>query len=137
MVGFQGVAEVKREQSGPQGCPQQAEEQKDTLVAPSFVSVEVEKPELDVHNQEQHGVQSCVEDSEAKLDRWGDGRAQGDWRRQGGGIRRSGCDWCFHQNTDRPNFPLSQRNCQIFSSQPDRFAWDLKVETKSPEVSRS
>lgn len=111
MVGLQGVTEVKREQRGPQGRPQQAEEQKDTLVAPSFVSVEVEKPELDVHHQEQHGVQGCVEDSEAKLDGWGDGWTQGDWGRQGGGIRRRGRDWCVHQNTDRPNFPSSQRNC--------------------------
>lgn len=103
MVGLQSVMEVKGEQSGPEGSPQQAEEQKDTLVAPSFVSVEVEKPELDVHHQEQHGVQSGVEDSEAKLDRGGNGRAQGDWGRQGGGIRRRGRDWSFHWSTDRPN----------------------------------
>lgn len=97
MVGLQSVTEVKGEQGGAEGSPEQAEVQKDTLVAPSFVSVEVEKPELDVHHQEQCRVQSGVEDSKAKLDRGGHGRTQGGRGRQGGGVgRRGSCDWSFH-----------------------------------------
>lgn len=104
--------EVKGEQGGPEGSPQQAEEQKDALVAPSFVSVEVEEPELDIRHQEQHGVQSGVEDSEAQLDRRGDSRAEGDRGRRGGGgggIRGRVRDRGFHRRTERSNFPSSSR----------------------------
>lgn len=97
MVGLQSIREVKGEQGGAEGGPEQAEEQKNALVAPSFVSVEVEKPELGVHHQEEHGIQSGVEDGEAKLDRWGDSRAEGNRGRQGGGVgRRGSCDRSFH-----------------------------------------
>lgn len=97
MIGFQSVAEVKGKQGGAESGPQQAEEEKDALVAPSFVSVKVEKPELDVHRKEESGVQGSVEDGETQLDRGGDGRAQGDRGRQGGGVGRRGrCDQSFH-----------------------------------------
>lgn len=65
VVGLQSVTEVKREESGPEGSPQEAEEQEDTLVAPSFVSVQVEEPELDVDHQKEPSIQSCVEDGES------------------------------------------------------------------------
>lgn len=84
MVGLQSVSKVKGEESGAEGSPEQAEEQKHALVAPSFVPVEVEKPELDVHHQEEESVQSGVEDGEAKLDRGGDSRAEGNRGRQSG-----------------------------------------------------
>lgn len=67
MIGFQGITEVKGEQSGAEGSPENAEEQEDTLVAPSFVLVEVQQPQLDVHHQEESSVQRGVEDSETKL----------------------------------------------------------------------
>ncbi|KAG7223592.1 hypothetical protein INR49_028485, partial [Caranx melampygus] len=96
----QSIREVKGEQSGAEGSPEQAEEQKHALVAPSFVSVEVEKPELDVHHQEEDSIQSGVEDGEAKLDRGGDSRTKGNRGRQSGGVgRRGSCDWGFHQGT--------------------------------------
>lgn len=99
MVGLQSITEVKGKKGGAEGGPEQAEEQKHALVAPSFVSVEVEKPELNVDHQEEGSIQSGVEDGEAELDRGGDGRAKGNRGRQSGGIgRRGGCDWGFHQS---------------------------------------
>lgn len=77
VVGLQCIVEVEREQCGAQSSPEQAEEQEDTLVAPSFVSVEVEEPQLDVHQQEECSVQSGVQDGEAQLDRRGHSRAEG------------------------------------------------------------
>lgn len=63
MVGFQSIIEVKGEQGGAKGSPQQAEVQKAALVTPSLVSVDVEKPQLYVHHHKEAGVQSGVEDS--------------------------------------------------------------------------
>lgn len=104
MVGLHGISEVKGEQGGAECSPEQAEEQKDTLVAPSFVFENVEEPQLDVHHQEQSGVQGCIEDSEAKLDGGGDGWEQGDRQRQDGGVgRRVSRDWSFHWSSDRTN----------------------------------
>lgn len=104
MVCLHGVTEVKGEQGGAEGGPQQAEEQKNTLVAPSFVSVEVEKPELGVHHQEQSSVKNGVEDREAELDRGGDSWVQGDRGRKSGGVGRWGSrDWSFHWSSDRSN----------------------------------
>lgn len=71
VVGLQRISKVKRKQGGPQCSPEQAKEKKDALVAPSFVSVEVEKPELGVHHQEQTAVQHRVQDGKAELDRRG------------------------------------------------------------------
>lgn len=99
MVGPQRVTEVKREKGGAQGGPEQAEEQKDALVAPSFMPVEVEQPELDVHHQEESGVEGGVQGREAELDGGGDGGSQGDRGRQGGGVGRR-CDGSFHRRID-------------------------------------
>lgn len=65
VVGLQSIAEVKGKESGPEGRPQEAEEQEDALVAPSFVSVQVEEPQLDVDHQKEPSIQSCVEDRES------------------------------------------------------------------------
>lgn len=93
--------EVKREQGGAKGSPQQTEVQEAALVAPSLVSVDVEEPQLHVHHHKEPSVQSGVEDGKAKLDRGGDSRMQGGrgWR-IGGVGRRGGCDWGFHCATD-------------------------------------
>lgn len=114
--------EVKGEQGGAESSPQQAEEQKDALVTPSFVSIEVEKPELGIHHQEESSIQSGVEDREAKLNCGGDSRTQGEQGRQGGGVGRRGrCEWSFHQGADKTNCPSSQRNSRTFSSRLERF----------------
>lgn len=65
VVGLHSVTEVKREESGSEGSPQEAEEQEDALVAPSFVSVQVEEPELYVDHQKEPTIQNRVEDREA------------------------------------------------------------------------
>lgn len=88
MIGLHGVAEVEGEEDCAQACPQEAEEEEDALVAPAFVPVQVEEPELDVDHQEEASVQHSVEDGEAQLHRWGDGRLQGHGRRQRGGDGR-------------------------------------------------
>lgn len=56
VVGFQCIMKVKGEQGGAECSPEQAEEQKDTLIAPSLVSVEVEEPQLDVNHQEESSI---------------------------------------------------------------------------------
>lgn len=67
-IGFQGITEVEREQSGAKSRPEKTEEQKHTLVAPALVSVQKEEPELNVDDQEETSVESSVEDGESKLD---------------------------------------------------------------------
>lgn len=68
VIGFQGIMEVEREQSGTKSRPEKTEEQKPTLVAPALVSVEKEEPELNVDYQEETSVESSVEDGKSKLD---------------------------------------------------------------------
>lgn len=59
--------EVKREQRCAQRGPQQTEEQENTLVTPSFMSVDKQEPELDVNHQEESAIEGRVEDCEAQL----------------------------------------------------------------------
>lgn len=40
VIGSDSIAKVKGEQSSTEGCPKQAEEQKNTLVAPSLMAIE-------------------------------------------------------------------------------------------------
>lgn len=103
MVGLQSVTEVKREESGPEGRPQEAEEQEDALVAPSFVSVQVEEPQLYVDHQKEPSIQNCVEDREAQLDRGSYSWLQGDWRGQGGENGKWDFDWSFHCGAGGPD----------------------------------
>lgn len=124
MIGIQSITEVKGEQNSAEGSPEHTEEQEDTLIAPSFVFVEVQQPKLDVHHQEESSVQSGVEDGEAKLDGRRDSRMKwdGDRGRQGGGVGwRGSCDQSFHWGTVRVICPSLQRNCLTCSSQPEGF----------------
>lgn len=114
--------EVKGEQGGAEGGPQQAEEQKHTLIAPSLVSVEVEEPELGVHHHEECTIQSGVENCEAKMDRWGKCRLQGNWGRLGGGVRMRCCDWSFHWVLNTTNSPSSEKP-PSFPPQLEPLTW--------------
>lgn len=96
VIGLYCIAEVEGEEDGSQGCPQQAQEEKDALVAPALVSVQVEEPELNVDHQEEPSVQRRVQDGKAQLDRRSHGRLQGHRRGQRGGVgRRSSSRWIF------------------------------------------
>lgn len=96
MIGLHGITEVEGEEDSAQGCPQQAKEEEDALVAPALVPVQVEEPKLDVDHQEEPSVQRRVEDGEAQLDRWSHGWLQGHGRRQRGGVgKRSSSRWFF------------------------------------------
>lgn len=72
LVGLHHVFKVKREEGRPERCPQQAQEQKHTLVAEALVSVVQNEPELQVHENKQERGEGRVDASETELQCWGD-----------------------------------------------------------------
>lgn len=77
LVGLHHILEVEREEGGPQGCPQQAQEQEDALVAEALVSVVQDEPELQVDENKQGRVEDGVDGGQAELQCGGDRTSTG------------------------------------------------------------
>lgn len=77
LVGLHHIFEVEGEEGGPQGCPQQAQEQKHTLVAEALVSIVQDEPELQVDEDKQERVEDGVDGGETELQGWGDRSSAG------------------------------------------------------------
>lgn len=61
------VVEVEGEESGPEGRPEQTQEQEDTPVAEALVAVVQDEPELRVDEEEEQRVQERVHGRERQL----------------------------------------------------------------------
>lgn len=76
-VGGHTVSEVEGEEEGPQGSPQQTQEQEGRLVAETLVSVPQDQPQLGINEGEKQRVEDGVDNSQTQLDvRW-DGWSHG------------------------------------------------------------